>query len=173
MIQHIYKTLKAALGPIAPVSWYAEQYLQNGDQQLFETPAIFIEFSPVQTRTKPLLIQEATLEFTIHCVHESIGDDADDRMFDPVIHHLVDVDAIWCSIQGWSANIDQIPGYTGPPNTNKLINTIERTEIQFDHRASNLLTTIQRFRAQVFFYPAHEASRALAGPLTLTTNITY
>jgi hypothetical protein len=169
MISDIYKIIKQKLRQDVGLeaAWYTGQYEQTGEQVLFEQAACFVEFSPISFIQRGMDAQQATLEFTVHVVHESLGGD-DARILD--IEHLEKVDACFIALQGFSATVQDVPGYTGMFNDTVLINRIERTTLTMDHRMSNLLVTLIQFRTIIWDYKAMPIAATVSPQLQIITS---
>ena len=172
MIADIYKTIKHRISNETGLDtfWFSGQYEQSGAQMLFEREACFVELTPINFLQRGLHAQEAILYFNIHIIQETLGGD-DARILD--IEHLQKVDEVFVALQGFSARIEDIPNYTGPPNSSMLINPIERTSLITDHRLTNLLVTIMGFKTNIWDYQALPKTVPVNPQIILSTIIKH
>ena len=151
-MKYIYKLLKQRIAEISnlkEVLWFNGQYNQTGEQTLYVDRAAYIEFMPVAWQTRGQLMQEAVLEFDVHLVTETLGDN-DERILDADVAHLDLLQEIFLKLQGWQAQLSDLPEFAGMTNSPKIINSIVRTGTTPDHTLSNLLISVQRFQCTVF-----------------------
>jgi phage gp37-like protein len=156
MLKDIYSHLKAHLATITgieQVDYYLGQYDQNDkDSVLYSTPALFIEFAPIQWLLHAKNIQRAILTFTIHTVTDSVYDD-DERILNSVNDHFAYVTEVYKKLAGHRHKVgDQV-----------LMETIERLSTTPDHVLDVIIVTKQEFRCVIFDYSAL--------PQTTTTQI--
>ena len=160
MFKDVYTAIKQRLNDISDwkndLDWYLHQYDQDGEEVLYTTPAIYIEFGPVEWNTYPDNRQRGVMEFRIHLVNESDYDN-DQRVLDPAINHLGQEAEIFRGLQGWGCKLSYIPEYSalsGTDNDVVLLNDVVRIRTEPDHELSNLLISIQTFQCNVYDYNA-------------------
>lgn len=172
-MKYIYLLLKQRLLEILDlkeVLWYNGQYDQIGEQSLYVDTAAYIEFLPIEWTTKGKQYQEAVLQFNIHLLTESVGDN-DERILDADVNHFGLLQDVFQKLQGWNADLKDLPEFSNLQNSPKIINSIVRTGMQPDNGLSNLIVTIQSFQCTVFDYQSVPQYTAVQADLNLSAEI--
>lgn len=165
MLHLVYKAIKKKLlADVTPtpeyVDWYYGQYLEDemedGGELLWTTPAVFIEFLPLQWTTRGDLSQRAELVFNVHLVNESMDSD-ERRMTDTTsTGHMAQAARVFSALQGFRANLKYIPGFESIADADDrvMIESITRVSSEVDHNLRRQVVSVQQFRATIFDYGA-------------------
>ncbi len=163
MLNLAYAALKSRLQQeCAPqyIDWYMGQYLEeeaaDGGQVLWATPAMFIEFLPVQWQTLTGNIQVTDLAFNVHLVNDSVFD-TDERILDSTLNHLGQEGAIFRALMNWRAMLHDVPGMDTLEDTSAdrvLLESVVRNSTEPDHNLRRQLVSVQQFTARLYDYTA-------------------
>lgn len=165
MLTFGYQILKQRLSAeVAPslkyVDWYLGQYLEDeqedGGELLWDTPAAFIEFFPIEWESRPGNIQTAELNFALHLVNESVYPD-DRRVLDPAVNHLTQESSVFTSMQNYRGLLSHLPAYAalaGTDNDRVILESIVRKTSEPDHNMRRQLVSVQQFRCIIYDYSA-------------------
>lgn len=148
MLKYIYLIIKARLeaeiASLPVVAWYNNQYNQDDPEALFAVPAVYIEFLPVPLTDYGRRIQGGDVTFRIHLVTEYYDDD------DETLAHFDlsnDIFATLDDMEGWASELPQFAALLGTDDDYLFLNQVSRTQIVPDHAQTNLVVTIQEFKA--------------------------
>jgi hypothetical protein len=157
--QALKKRLAAATEP-AYIDWYMGQYLEpeaeEGGQLLWQTPAQFVEFQPVDWQTLGNGAQAANVRFNVHLVNDTYFDD-DRRVTDATLGHLVQEASVYAALQNWRCLLSYVPGLEAledTPNDRVLIESIVRERTDPDHNLNRQIVSVQGFACRVYDYGA-------------------
>lgn len=151
MLKTIYTQLKAELlnvQGVAVVDWYTGLFQDQNGALVHNTPALFVEFLPIQFETLQQGLQTTQVQFNVHTVHECLYDN-DERMTDPTIDHLGMVEAVFVMLQGKTML---------NTNGNPILSSIMRTALTPDHGLGELLVTTQSFAGEATDNAAYSTS---------------
>lgn len=154
------------------VDWFLEQYEIPDDVLVYTTPIAYIEFSNLQWETLPREVQEATLQFSVHTVTDTLRDD-DGRILSPVSNNLNLAEEVFKKLMNDRGMLSDLPSFqnlAGTGNDLVLFNSINRIGQRFDHRLSNYLVTIQTFETRIFDYSATPDFQQIMATLNLSVN---
>lgn len=146
----IKQRLEQKVSGLKEVDWFLDQYNPNGNNALYTTPANFIEFLPASTSTMVGgKLQQADLRFRIHTVTTNLHENHK-RIHDPnaAINHLDFVDLTFSALQGYRAKVSHLSGFEHLLGTDKdyqVMNSIERRDINAEHRLKKQMVTVQEF----------------------------
>lgn len=173
MFKDVYTALKQRLNTELDwkneLDWYLHQYDQDGEEVIYTTPAVFVEFVTVEWNTYPDNRQRGVMEFRIHLVNEC-NYDTDQRILDATLNHLGQESEVFRALMGWGCKLSYITAYAalnGTDNDAVLINDIIRTRTDPDHELSNLLVSVQTFQANVYDYNALPQWQSIVATLNL------
>lgn len=173
----VYSALKAHLTtamPTAYVDWYFGQYIESemegGGELLYTTPAIFVEFAPIEWVTLPGSIQRTVLRFSVHLVNESMY--ATDKRFvgDPALDHLGQESQVFRALMNRRFMLSDVPSFAalaGTENDRVLVESIVRKSSESDHVMHRQLVSIQSFEATVYDYSAQPTWATVLAALQL------
>lgn len=163
MLNLVYSALKKRVNDqVTPkyTDWYMGQYLEpdeeNGGQLLWNTPAVFIEFVPLQWDTLGNSVQASNTAFNLHLVNDSLYDD-DKRVTDPVLNHFGLETLVFKAMMNWRCMLSYVPGFEALADTDNdrvLIESIVRVSTDTDHGANRQLVSLQQFSCRIYDYSA-------------------
>lgn len=163
MLNLIYAALKKRLaGQVEPkyIDWYMGQYLEDeqedGGESLWNTPAVFLEFLPVDWDTRPGNVQTATLKLNAHLVNATLYDN-DQRILDATINHLGMESQVFQALMNWRCMLSYVPGFEALEDTSNdrvLIESMVRNTTEPDHSMRQQLVSVQGFSSRIFDYSA-------------------
>jgi hypothetical protein len=149
----IRERIKTEVSALNEVMYYLGQPDTNEDGELlFTTPAVFIRFDQVVTKSLNLVMglpnkQQAEVLFTVTLVDETAYDD-DRRILDTTMNHIGKVNAIFLALQGYVGKLSDIPGNSALANTVDdwiVCNPMDRRRITTDHSVRGTIATAQQF----------------------------
>jgi hypothetical protein len=132
-----------------------EQY-DSAESEVWATPAVYIEFRPIEWATLGGGIQRAVLTFDVHLVTDSMLD-GDKRVVDTLaVNHFAAHDGVFRALQGFRCNLSYLPAFSALTGAADwvLIESVVRTASHVLHRQGNLLVSVQTFAATVKDYAA-------------------
>lgn len=147
--KRLYEQVEAA----KIVDYFLDQYdASSGDQRIYGTPALYIEFLPTTFETMPYNIQRAVQQFHVHTVHESAYEDDKRITSADGLNNFMHVQtAVFRALMNWRMNATYLDE-ANPSAT--LMESIVRTRSVPDHAMSRLLVNTQTFQATVYDYGA-------------------
>jgi hypothetical protein len=174
MIKEHYQALKQRLFEIPDVKiidWYMGQDESlEGNNLVWGTPAIYIEFDPIQWQTLGNGIQRGTMTFNIRLVTDSLHD-SDQKLFDTfAIDHFAFTQSLFTQMMNWRCNASYLPQFGQLLGTNEdvvLMESVVRLNTTPIHEVSDLLRTVQTFTCVVYDYSAVKQWQ------TIVANIQY
>lgn len=174
----IKKRLAAQVLPLPKyVDWYYAQYLEDemedGGQLLWQTPALFVEFLPIEWETRPQNIQTSTLRFNTHLVNESFYDN-DQRVLDAAVNHLGQESSVFVALMNWRCMLSYVPGFEAladTANDRVLLESIVRESSEPDHTMRRQLVGVQRFACRIYDYSAQPQWAQVLAALSLDVQI--
>ena len=169
MIAHAYTVLKSRileLEGIDYVDWYTGQDLQNGDQHIKKTPAVFIEFLPTQWIQLGSDVQQSEQQVRIHLVSQTRYGDEYDMLDTDNINHEGLQTALYKHLQGYGYE------YTDDGTTYPLISSMVRTNLTHHHTINNLISTYQQFDMVIHDYSGCPEMEEIIATLELEVMLT-
>lgn len=177
MMHLVYSALKARLTErTAPkyIDWYTGQYsedeMADGGELLWDTPAQFIEFLPVDWKTLGANnVQCAVLGFAVHLCNHTFDTD-DRRITDVTLGHFAKESAIFVALMNWRAMMSDVPGLealAGTPNDRVLIESIVRTGTEPDHNIRRQMVSVQTFQTKIYDYSAEPQWQTVVASLQI------
>lgn len=163
MLHHVYLALKKRLlSELSPapayVDWYYGQYLDDENEApLWDTPAIFIEFLPIQWTNLNGGLQQARLSFNVHLVNTCLSEGAERITDTAALDHLGMAGSVFRSLHQFRCQQSYVPGFealVGTPDDVLLLDGISRERSEPDHSLSRLLVSVQGFACRITDYSA-------------------
>lgn len=152
-----------------------KQYLQNGDDAILTTPAIYISLGDVDWNTLPGKIQRGVMPFTITLVNETMyGDDQDITNTEHINHFAIE-SLIYQALMNKRVLLSDIPTYQaleGTKNDVVIMESIVRKSTNTHKNINNLIVTTTPFTATVFDYKAADIWQTILAVLNLDISIT-
>ncbi len=163
MLNLSYLALKNRLSQkVAPkyVDWFMGQYLEDEEQDggalLWDTPAVFLEFAPVQWQTMSLGVQAANISMNVHLVTDNYHSD-DQRVTDTTINLFGLENLVFKSLMNWRCNLSFVPGMEALADTSAdrvLMESLVRVTSETDHNARRQMVSVQGFTTRIYDYSA-------------------
>jgi hypothetical protein len=160
MLKLVYMAVKKRLGArlldVRWIDWYLNQYAQEGEQSLWTTPALFIEFPPLDWRKLGNGVQVSDATMLVHLVNETHYDD-DKRIIADVPGHLEEEAEVYAALEGFRCKLSYLDEYAslaGQPEDRVLMETTVRLRTYPDHDMSRLLVSVQEFTTRIYDYGA-------------------
>ncbi len=174
MLKEVYKAIKKAIGDqidgINDLDWYLGQYDQDGDNTLYTTPAVYIEFQPMDWEQLKVGVQACNLMVSIHAVNASLYD-TDQRILDAASNHLELENSVYRALQGFRCMLSYLPEYAGlagGANDRVLLESMVRQRTYPDHDINRLLVSVQEFKTRIYDYSAEPQYQEVIANLNLT-----
>lgn len=179
MIIESYLAIKKRLSElleIAQVDWFYDQYSESADGNLvYVTPAVYVEFQPIEFQQRGGLTQTSVLDVVIHVVSSSGYGAEDMRQTQDTdgltIQHLTLVKLVHKKLQGFGCAYNYLTGYT---NADNLISGMVRRSMEVDHALSPFVITKMTFQFHAYDCDAAiETTMIAPNTVTVLPNVEY
>jgi CheY-like chemotaxis protein len=134
------------------------------------TPKAFVELNPIDTNNRSNKVQDGILTFIIHLVTSTNKQDDKRILEDMTEDHFSIMDAIFGSLQGYSATINDIDGVELEDNK-QVFNSISRSRVELVKNMSKIMISRQYFRCQVYDNTAYIYEKTAKPVFGLSGNI--
>lgn len=129
---------------------YREQDTPNYKGGLKSSPAIFIEFEPVDMSDLTMGEESGMFRFTIRLVTDNLYDDDSKRLLPAAgIDHFLIASDIHKSLAGWNAKLSDLAGFEETENDYTVLNTIRRTRFEHIQEHGPYMRTLQSFECYI------------------------
>lgn len=149
MTRSIYQALDRRIREtpyVKIVDWYMEQYSGGDDNLVLNTPAVFLEFAPVDWVSGASGRELWTeMRLTVHIVTESAYEDKQRFI---ITDHFDVQESILEALHMWECNVQYITDNT--EDTEMLINTMTLESSSSEHQLSEFVVTKLIFSAIVY-----------------------
>ena len=181
MFTYPFEIIKARLQTVVTeqreTDWYMNQdSMSDKNASIKTTPAIYIEFLPVETRDEGQRIQSAEAEFNIILITECLYDNGSRRLKkDNAKDHMIIFDKINQALSGYSARLSVLPDFVAlanTPNDMRVFNSITRNGITPPVAIKALMKSTQKFKTMVWDHAAQIAYTTPETPPTLDLTTT-
>ena len=182
MFTYPFEIIKARLQTVVTeqreTDWYMNQdSMSDKNASIKTTPAIYIEFLPVETRDEGQRIQSAETEFNIILITDCLYDTGSKRLKkDNARDHMRIFDKINQALSGYSARLSVLPDFVALANTvndQRVFNTITRNGITPPHvPLKAMMKSVQKFKTMMWDHAAQIAYTTPETPPTLDLTTT-
>lgn len=137
------------------VDYFLDQYDESsGDQRIYITPALYIEFEPTTFETLTQGIQKSTQVFHIHTVHASLYEDENRILSNDALNNFLRVQRkVYAALMNFRLQAKYV---NDTEDERILMESIVRIRSIPDHAMSRLLVNTQTFQAVVYDYDAYK-----------------
>lgn len=141
--------LQTAIPELENIDWYLGQFLQEGDDAVLITPAVYIRFQPITWKTRPNKIQVSTnAQIEIWLVSETAYGDERDMLDTTHINHIAIESKIFQALMNKRFSIqDAVPAST---ETFTMMESMVRTQSTIHDLLDNLIITTQTFQTTIY-----------------------
>ena len=163
MTKEIYEAIEKRVLEALPTTYcdlFLGQYHDETGNPLWSTPAVLIEFAPVNWDPFPDGQQRAILEFTLHLVSETAYDSSK-RI--TATDHYANQEALHRFFNRWVCRLT----YLGMTGDVVLMNTVVRTRTEQSNDMLSLIVTRQNFKTQITDFTASQQWALLSQPVAL------
>lgn len=171
--QIIRTKLRQAVPALKEVDWYLGQPENNdGHAMLFDLPAVYVRFEPLETEQLGGGVQRATVTISLYLVTDSVEQKGETRIGrgSPDKHARL-TEAVFAALNGRTGRhheSDDSGISPGAPDDVLIFNSLTRTRVEPPHRRRKNTVSMQQFRATVYDYSARHAFRKIAARLQIT-----
>lgn len=151
------KRLMEKLDWLHYVDYFLNQYNDPENNKVRTTPAVFIEFAPVDWKQQGAKVQSGLQYVMIHLVNESYYDDKERILDTQVVNHFSKESQVFAVLAGFRASLSYLPQFAHLANTSEdvqIMETMTRINTNADHELEPFLVSIQVFATTVFDYSA-------------------
>lgn len=166
------RRLQSNIAQLKEVDWFLNQYDPQGNNTIYTTPGVYIEYLPMQTESLARKLQQAPVTFRVHLVTNSVYDTGKRVKKDSDWDHASLLDKVFGQLYGFSGRLSDLAEFAalkGTPSDFKLFNSIDRINLVPPHNFAGLMVTVQEFQCLMYDHTANPSFQKLTADLEILT----